>query len=63
MNQDELRDMLNDAFEAGWKQHEEYAADDAECRAERLPVGPPGMKRRCDDYVDDVMYCMRRGKG
>jgi len=52
----ELKDIIGRAFDAGWEQGQAFMVEDAELRAERIPVGPKGMKVCRDDYVGDEMF-------
>jgi len=56
ISSDELKYVIERAFTAGWEQGQGYMIEDAELRAERIPVYPKGMKACRDDYVSDEMY-------
>ena len=51
-----LKETIKRAFTAGWEQGQRYMVEDAELRAERIPVGPKGMIACRHDYVSDEMY-------
>jgi len=56
----ELKDIIGRAFDAGWEKGQGYMTEDAELRADRIPVGPKGMRACRDDYVGDETYDFRR---